>query len=71
MDDIPLYQADYGVSSLPEPEKGTIFIVTSVVEALSDREDLYAPLMPVYEDERVIKCLGLVQSKNTSNPKKE
>ena len=62
---IPLYESEFGkVENLPEPQKGTWFIVSRIVaEAMKGiRNDLIIPDDTVRDDEgRIIGCKGFAR----------
>lgn len=63
-DDIPLYRTRYGeVTGLPDPEPGTILIVSGMVRAaVAHRTDLWQPGEAVRDAAgQVIGCIGLSQ----------
>jgi hypothetical protein len=61
-DGIPIVRTNYGqVEGLPEPEEGTLYVVSSLVRlACPDRADLASPALLVRDQEgRVIGCGAL------------
>lgn len=61
---IPVYKAEYGeVTGLPEPEAGTIYVVSGMVQSqVPHRADVYSPGDLVRDAEgRPVGCKGLKQ----------
>lgn len=61
-DGVPVTATEYGeVEGLPEPEDGTIYIVSSIVaERCRDRDDVFIPNESVRDAQgRIIGCLSL------------
>lgn len=52
------------IQNLPEPEEGVAFIVSGMVEAQADRNDVYSP-GPLVRDQKgkPVGCEGLKQTK--------
>ena len=62
IDGVPIYEAEYGdVEGLPDPQRGVLYIVSSLVKAaVPDREDVLSPGELIRdEDGRPIGCRGL------------
>lgn len=61
MDGIPVTTSVYGaVEGLPEPEDGTIYIVSSLVAQRVNRDDVFIPNESVRDDQgRIIGCKSL------------
>lgn len=63
---IPVTLVSYGeITGLPEPQPDTVYIVSGIVEAASQRDDVYAVGQLIRDDDnRVVGCHGLKQSKH-------
>lgn len=61
IDGIPVTSSVYGeIENLPEPEEGTVFIVSSLVAGRTDREDVFIPNESVRDEQgRIIGCRSL------------
>lgn len=60
-DGIPVTSSVYGeIKNLPEPEEGTIYIVSSLVAGRTKRKDVFIPNEPVRDEKgRIIGCRSL------------
>lgn len=62
IDGVSVYNTFYSnVSGLPEPQKGTVFIVSSLTaEAITDRDDVYVPSISVRDENgKILGCQGI------------
>ena len=62
---VRFYSREFGeVENLPKPQEDTIFLVSSLVAAATDRDDLYVPYPLVRDDDgKVIGAAGLTKEK--------
>ena len=60
IDGIPVYKTVYEpeVAGLPEPEGGTIFIVSSLAAQTVKRKDVLAPTQPIRDDDGQVVAAG-------------
>lgn len=59
---IPITVRTYsGISNLPPPEPGTIYIVSKLAAIRAQRDDVVAPGTMIRNDGKVIGCLGFHQ----------
>ena len=64
LDGIPVQLVEMQeIINLPEPEAGTVFIVSGIVEANTNRADIYSPGPLVRDDDgKPVGCEGLKQT---------
>ena len=58
---VPVYRMEFGeVENLPEPQEGTVYIVSRLVATAANRADVLCPGAAVRDEQgRVIGCVGL------------
>lgn len=59
--DVPVFEAEYGdIEGLPAPEEGVVFVVSGMVKAQTDREDVFSPGELIRDEDGNPKgCKGL------------